>query len=556
MPVLHPSEIASELSQYSFFSAFPNDFLLMFSTMAQPISFHVGQVLLQQGQQNDCLYFLRSGRLSIEVDGEKVSELFVPGEVFGEMSLINHQPIAASVRAITEVEAYQISEDYFKSLPPKDHQHFQQLLYRVYASVLSERLKNTNQKAKRFEKTNRELLTTQDQIKTVNRNLEQEIIRRNQELVQKIRNLNASHLEPAQAALGMWVQKDPPTISSVEAQWLLRSVSEVVDFLKPLTELNSMTGQQQSKKVLLFDANKKQQVVAKLALGGSGVDLTIASTVEELDVYLKEMKFDLILSDTAVREASDKLVELSKTTPVVLIVSTDMNFYLETLKAFPDQPYFISRNVENRSFTIKNISTTVAKILNQDFFGIDKYLSWGSRILQEPVIESKGRLNLIGKMREHFQSYGIRPVILDRVHSVTEELLMNAIYDAPTDNVGSPIYNHLPRTEPIVLTETQQSRLMYGTDGVLLAVSVEDPFGSLTKAIIMKYLESCYSGAAGSLNLEKGGAGRGLHMIVESADLTIFNVKKGQRTEVISLFNLEQNKEIAHQPTFHAFFND
>ena len=556
MSIMHPSEIAKELSQYPFFTTFPNDFLLMFSTMAVPKSFPAGKIVLAQGQANDCLYFLRNGRLSIEVDGEKVSELFVPGEVFGEMSLINHQPIAANVVAVTEVEVFQVSEDYFKSLPAKDQQHFQQLLYRVYASVLSERLKNTNQKAKRFEKANRDLLMTQDQLKVINRNLEHEIIRRNQELVHKIRNLNESHLEPAQAAIGAWVQKDPPVISSLEAQWLLRAVSEVVDFLKPLTELNTVSGQQQSKKVLLFDMNKKQQVVAKLALGGSGVDLTIASTFEELDVYLKEMKFSLILCDAAAREALERLQSLSKEIPVVFIVGTDMAFYLETIKAYPYQPFFVSRNVDNRSFTIKNISTTVAKILNYDLFGIDKYLAWGSKVLHEPVTNSKGRLGLIEKMREHFQSYGIRPVILDRVHSVCEEILMNAIYDAPTDGYGNALYNHLPRTESINLPEAQQSRLNYGTDGVLLAISVEDPFGSLTKSVIMKYLESCYSGQAGSLNTEKGGAGRGLHMIIESADLTIFNVIRGQRTEVVSLFNLEQNKEVSNQPTFHMFFNE
>jgi hypothetical protein len=55
------------------------------------------------------------------------------------------------------------------------------------------------------------------------------------------------------------------------------------------------------------------------------------------------------------------------------------------------------------------------------------------------------------------------------------------------------------------------------------------------------------------LNTQKGGAGRGLHQIIENSDLTIFNVKKGIRTEVICLFNIDGQKREA-QPSFHYFF--
>ncbi len=556
MLVMHPTDIARELGVFPFFSGFPQDLLLLFSTMTRPARFQTGEVLLFQGKENDSLFFLRSGKLAIEVDGETVSELSTAGEVLGEMSLISRQPVTASVKALSPVEVFQVSESYFQTLPKKDLQTFQQLLYRVYASVLAQRLKTTNDKAKRFEITNRELLATQGRLRTINESLEKEIMRRSHELVQKIRDLTESHLQPAQSRLSQWARQESPQISGTEVHALLSSISEVVDFLQPITELNNHPGHQQSKKILLCDINKKQQIIAKLALGGSGVDLSIASTIEEFETLLKEKQYDLVLCDAEIPEMTERLSLVPKKTPVVLLVTTNMNFYLETIKRFPTQPYFVSRDLENRSFTIKNISTTVAKILNQDFFGLEKYLSWGSRILEEPVKHSGERLELIEKMKAHFQSFGIRPVVLDRVHTVAEEMLMNSIYDAPVDSFGKPLFNHLSRTEKISLNESQQARLRFGTDGVLLAVSVEDPFGSLTKKIITNYLESCYSGQAGSLNEHKGGAGRGLHMIIESADLTIFNVLKNNRTEVICLFNLDRSKEEVIQPTFHLFFNE
>jgi hypothetical protein len=88
-----------------------------------------------------------------------------------------------------------------------------------------------------------------------------------------------------------------------------------------------------------------------------------------------------------------------------------------------------------------------------------------------------------------------------------------------------------------------------------VGLSVEDPFGALNRETILKYLKSCYDGFAGSMNQNKGGAGRGLHQIIENTDITVFNVKKNVRTEVICLFNLEPAKDREQIPTFHYFFS-
>jgi hypothetical protein len=163
---------------------------------------------------------------------------------------------------------------------------------------------------------------------------------------------------------------------------------------------------------------------------------------------------------------------------------------------------------------------------------------------------------LIEEMISYFQKIGIRSSILSRCQVAAEEMLMNAIYDAPVDRDGKSLFNHLPRTTEVQLSMGQESVFRYASDGVLLAISVEDPFGSLSKDIIVKYLESCYQGNAGVFNKEKGGAGRGLHQLIESSDLTVFNVVKGVKTEVISILNIESAlKKKDSRPTFHYFFN-
>lgn len=550
-----PASIVNELRSFTFFQGFPEPLLQTLAAMSQARRFQAGELILEQGKNNDTLFFLRSGKVIIQVDRENVSELSRSGEVFGEMSLINRKPAAANVRAYTEVETFALSESQLTRFPAAEQEKFQHLLHRVYASVLADRLAVTNEKAKKFEIANRDLAKTHDKLQKLNQQLESEIARRSSELVHKVRDLTQTHLQPVQAKLSKWVQSNLQQVPPNEIHEVFSSVAEVIDFLKPVADFAEKDKLTTSRRVLLFDTNKKQQQVARLALGGTGVELSLSSTVEEFEQKIKNESYDLFICEAEDPQALRRAEELKPEIPIAVLVQQNLENYLRTIESFDGQKFFISRDLENRLFTIKSIATTVSKILNNDFFGVEKYLGWGAKIIEKTVLHSDQREELIESMKQHFRAIGLRSSLLDRVHAACEELLMNAIYDAPIDGQGKPLFNHLQRTEKVELKPEQQGRFRYGTDGVFLAVSVSDPFGSLSRKVVIDYLRSCYGGQAGELNKEKGGAGRGLHMIIESSDLTVFNVKKKQRTEVICLFNLDQAQAEQSQPSFHLFMS-
>lgn len=557
---MHPTEIAKELMKYNFFKNFPEKTMVAFASMTEAVDYSPGQEILKQGFENDSLFFLRSGIISVSVDGEIISELSAIGEVFGEMSVINKKPITTTVKALTAVQLFKVNESHLLTLPGHERFKFHELLYDVYSQVLVERLTKTNDKAKRFEIANRDLQAAQSQLQKLNENLESEISRRSSELVKKVYDMMETYINPAKLKISQILQSEPLTVEVDEVKALNNTLTEVVDVLKPVLELsqkqegNSLK-QVLPKRVLIHDSNKKQINIARLALGGTGVALTTSSNAEELVQNISNQDFDAIICDAVLVDDVQQIQKMKPHTPLVMIVNMDMKFYLDTIKYNPNQNYFISRNLDDRTFTVKNISTTVAKLLNNDFFGMEKYLSWGTKTTEVSIDNSEDRVVQNEVMLDHFRGFGVRSTVLEKVQTVAEELLMNAIYDAPIDGSGKSLFNHLSRTEKVHLARGQEAKLKYGTDGMFLAVSVTDPFGSLTKNVIMKYLESCYQGQAGIYNKEKGGAGRGLHMIIESANLTIFNVVPGQKTEVISLFNLEKaDQDIP--PTFHLFFAD
>lgn len=306
--------------------------------------------------------------------------------------------------------------------------------------------------------------------------------------------------------------------------------------------------------VVMIESEKKQQGVAKVALGSTGVRLSLFSEIAEAEEVLRGHKVDLLVCEDKNIEFLRKAHDHKLAAEFLLTTTTEnISESLDKITQIPFVDNVVSRYLEDKAGTSKALLTSIKKVLTQDFFGIDKYMSWGVEIHNRKVMASNQRDQLKAEMIEHFQSFGIRSSLLDRVNTVAEELLMNAIYDAPVDASGKSLYNHVSRKTEVFLEPQQQSYMRYACDGVMMAVSVEDPFGALTKDVILNYLKSCYEGRAGSLNALKGGAGRGLHLIIETADITIFNVRKGVRTEAICLFNMDVTKKDI-QPCFHYFF--
>lgn len=552
MAILHPVEIKNELKLYPFFQGFPDETLLLFSTMVEVKNYDSGDVLLRQGEKNENLFFLRTGELEIVVDNEIVSKLFQKGEILGEMSLATGTPIVATVRASTECSVFEVGSFYLKTLPEADKHKFEALMHKVLTHILIERILKTNEKAKRFEIANRELQDARASLESLNKNLENEIARRSKELVEKVRDLTESNLVPVLKSINQTHQNEPLSLEKDTILTWSHSLTEVVDLLKPVVDLTARSGKMSFHKVHLCDPSKKQQTLAKLALGGTGVALTISANETEVLEAMKLGTYDLTLVDSELRSVVPEIRARNPKTEIVMLLNHDLPRYFDLLKSHPEHRYFVSRDLNNRTFTIKSIATTVAKILNRDIFGMEKYLSWGAHVQELRIKSSTERSSANEKVLAHFQNLGVRSTFLDQVQTITEEMLMNAIYDAPTGPDGKSIYNHLPRTETVNLTDEQTAQLRFATDGVVLAVSVTDPFGSLNKNILQSYLEKNHLGHD-TQDSEKGGAGRGLHMILTNSDLVIFNIRPKKKTEVICLINLEKSKDVESQSTFHIF---
>ena len=108
----------SVLKSVPMFAAFGEDQLRALAPAVMRRDAPRGSVIMAEGDRVDSLYIVVSGRLKVmmgEADGkEMILAIIGPGEIFGEMGLIDDGPRSASVIAIEPCELLVVTKRLFK----------------------------------------------------------------------------------------------------------------------------------------------------------------------------------------------------------------------------------------------------------------------------------------------------------------------------------------------------------------------------------------------------------------------------------------------------------
>jgi anti-sigma regulatory factor (Ser/Thr protein kinase) len=183
---------------------------------------------------------------------------------------------------------------------------------------------------------------------------------------------------------------------------------------------------------------------------------------------------------------------------------------------------------------------TSVKLLSGDIFGLEKYLSWGVKVYQAEVRSYEDKRVALVTVAEHAKQVGARRQLIAKIESVCDELLMNAMYDAPAARKGEPA--RVPDRPDEVPHDGRPCRLRYACDGRYFAVSVEDCYGELRKPEIFDHLRRARSQRGRPRNdAAGGGAGLGLYFVLASVTRFVANIQRGSRTEVVCMFDLRQS---------------
>jgi len=236
--------------------------------------------------------------------------------------------------------------------------------------------------------------------------------------------------------------------------------------------------------------------------------------------------------------SAPKMKELEKVFPEVRLIAIvggqDFGQMVEAVKS----PRCSSVITYDEKFEPEDFIVTVTKLLHGQVFGLQKYFPWGVTLYNMEISGYEEKVKAIDVLNAYAELAGARGPVRDRMALVAEELMINAMYHAPVDDDGKPLYQHLPRKEMSGKTFDRTVKVACASNGQLFAVAVRDAYGSLDKDTVVKFLSK---GTQKSLTPEQkeSGAGLGLVTALKNANKLVFNLAPGNGTEVIALFDLD-----------------
>ena len=193
----------------------------------------------------------------------------------------------------------------------------------------------------------------------------------------------------------------------------------------------------------------------------------------------------------------------------------------------------------NETVDPEELLVTLQKILSAEIFGLEKYFPWGTPVRGASMRASSQRREVFETTRRFLQGIGLRNRLVEQMVTVTDELVTNALYNAPLDADGRRLYASLSRTQPVVLPEGDRVEVRWMSDGRRLGIGVRDPYGSLTASTVLDYLAKCFRKGSDQVDTKDGGAGLGLYYVFESTSQLVVNVEPGVCTEMIALLDIQ-----------------
>ncbi len=168
----------------------------------------------------------------------------------------------------------------------------------------------------------------------------------------------------------------------------------------------------------------------------------------------------------------------------------------------------------------------------------EAHLAWGSSGFAYSLTDCKGRDHAVQETIAFAGKLGAPKRVGEMLGELAHELIMNALYDAPVDELGQPRYAH-DRKQEISLGAEDAAVYRCGSDGVRIAVEIIDHFGRLERKHVFGGLVRGLK--AGQMDTAGGGAGLGMLVSYRSTTALFYDVVRGQRTRVTGLFDLDLN---------------
>lgn len=148
-------ETLSRLRKMPVFDAMDLEQLPRILKHAQLRRYGEDEIIIEEGDTDQFVYFLILGSCAVEVEGIEVNSITKLGDVFGEMGIIDQKPRSATIKAEEPTLCLALDGSFMERLEGIDRLAAQALFYRIFSEMLAARIRDANSN----------ILTLEDQLK-------------------------------------------------------------------------------------------------------------------------------------------------------------------------------------------------------------------------------------------------------------------------------------------------------------------------------------------------------------------------------------------------------
>lgn len=261
-----------------------------------------------------------------------------------------------------------------------------------------------------------------------------------------------------------------------------------------------------------------------------------AQTVRDIGELAEGKDIDLAVFDARSRVPDRALYDrLSDGSRVIHIIDGDT--LIKKVELLADRRV-CSLLCHDARFDDDELIAAATKALRGDVFGLQKYFPWGVTTYTMAVKSYEEKVRAIELLGRYAQLAGVRGPVRERIQLVADELMMNALYHAPTDDQGNELYRGRTLKELAQLENVSPIEVQYGCSGRYFGIAVRDGGGSLSRDRALEYLRRA-GRRESQIESKPTGAGLGLVSVLKSVSKLILNIEPGHSTEVIGLFDME-----------------
>lgn len=301
-----------------------------------------------------------------------------------------------------------------------------------------------------------------------------------------------------------------------------------------------------AKGLLLISANPSDPPFAQKVAEAAGLEYKQVGTPQEGARAIEAETFPVIMADvssqatyqaleTAIQESVGLFSDKISPNAIHFLTSSE----LEKVSYLVQSPLFghlVMRNWHDATAAGIHYGRVVRATLEDRAFGLKTIFGDQLKIQNVKLQVSTQKQSAVEAVRNYLLSAKFQARMATVISNAVDELLMNAIFDAPVDELGKQALASTPRSANFKLEGKHAVEMEVAYDGNYVAITAIDHFGSLDKVKLLTHISKIYTEEEYKVRTSVAGAGIGLATVYRSGGSFFFSSEAQTRTEVTVFF--------------------